>query len=148
MTPRTALGALHIGALMFGLTGVFGKLASAAPAIIGKALAGLDPLFMAPTIVHEAQHARWHLSGYPEVFLDAQENDLALIEDEDLAYLREQRFTNGVIDELKAKIAEKSPWVNRIGGDVNHDDLLEAVDPSNLLFNHAVALSDALAGKF
>ncbi|MBV6750700.1 DMT family transporter [Pseudomonas chlororaphis] len=34
MTPRTALGALHIGALMFGLTGVFGKLASAAPAII------------------------------------------------------------------------------------------------------------------
>ncbi|MPQ67412.1 MULTISPECIES: DMT family transporter [unclassified Pseudomonas] len=34
MTPRSALGALHIGALMFGLTGVFGKLASAAPAII------------------------------------------------------------------------------------------------------------------
>ncbi|POA32553.1 MULTISPECIES: DMT family transporter [unclassified Pseudomonas] len=34
MTPRTALGALHIGALMFGLTGVFGKLAAASPAII------------------------------------------------------------------------------------------------------------------
>ncbi|WP_017903310.1 DMT family transporter [Pseudomonas asplenii] len=34
MTPRSALGALHIGALMFGLTGVFGKLAVAAPAII------------------------------------------------------------------------------------------------------------------
>lgn len=35
MTPRTALGALHIGALLFGLTGVFGKLAvSASPAII------------------------------------------------------------------------------------------------------------------
>lgn len=34
MTPRTALGALHIGALMFGLTGVFGKLATASPAII------------------------------------------------------------------------------------------------------------------
>ncbi|WP_449434367.1 DMT family transporter [Pseudomonas putida] len=35
MTPRTALGALHIGALFFGLTGVFGKLASSAsPAII------------------------------------------------------------------------------------------------------------------
>ena len=29
MTPRSALGALHIGALMFGLTGVFGKLAAA-----------------------------------------------------------------------------------------------------------------------
>ncbi|SEM74077.1 EamA domain-containing membrane protein RarD [Pseudomonas sp. ok272] len=34
MTPRTALGALHIGALMFGLTGVLGKLAAASPAII------------------------------------------------------------------------------------------------------------------
>ena len=32
MTPRSALGALHIGALMFGLTGVFGKLAAASPA--------------------------------------------------------------------------------------------------------------------
>lgn len=34
MTPRTALGALHIGALMFGLTGVLGKLAAASPIII------------------------------------------------------------------------------------------------------------------
>jgi drug/metabolite transporter (DMT)-like permease len=34
MTPRSALGALHLGALMFGLTGVFGKLASASPSII------------------------------------------------------------------------------------------------------------------
>ncbi|MGY2290235.1 DMT family transporter [Pseudomonas sp. SDO528_S397] len=34
MTPRTALGALHIGALMFGLTGVFGKLAQASPTLI------------------------------------------------------------------------------------------------------------------
>lgn len=34
MTPRSALGALHIGALMFGLTGVFGKLASASPSVI------------------------------------------------------------------------------------------------------------------
>ena len=34
MTPCTALGALHIGALMFGLTGVFGKLAAASAAII------------------------------------------------------------------------------------------------------------------
>ena len=105
---------------------------------ISRTLGDLDPLFIAPTIVHEAQHARWHLSGYPLVFLDAQDIDLALIEDEDLAYLREQRFTNGVIKELKAKIAEKSPWVTRIGGDVNHEDLLQAVDPSNLLFNHEV----------
>ncbi len=34
MNHRTALGALHIGALFFGLTGVFGKLASAAPSVI------------------------------------------------------------------------------------------------------------------
>ncbi|MEC4878491.1 DMT family transporter [Pseudomonas sp. NC26] len=35
MNHRTALGALHIGALLFGLTGIFGKLAaSASPAII------------------------------------------------------------------------------------------------------------------
>ncbi|MBC3414213.1 DMT family transporter [Pseudomonas sp. SWRI51] len=35
MNHRTALGALHIGALFFGLTGVFGKLAaSASPSII------------------------------------------------------------------------------------------------------------------
>ena len=40
MTPRTALGALHIGALMFGLTGVLGKLATASPTIVtfGRAL--------------------------------------------------------------------------------------------------------------
>ena len=105
---------------------------------VSRSLSGLDPLFIAPTIVHEAQHARWHLSGYPLVFLDAEEHDLALIEDEDLAYLREQHFTDGVIKELKAKITEKSPWVTHIGSDVNHEDLLQAVDPSNLLFNHEV----------
>lgn len=34
MNHRTALGALHIGALFFGLTGVFGKLASTTPSMI------------------------------------------------------------------------------------------------------------------
>jgi drug/metabolite transporter (DMT)-like permease len=40
MTPRRALLGLHIGALAFGLTGVFGKLALAAPLVIvfGRAL--------------------------------------------------------------------------------------------------------------
>ncbi|MGP3790608.1 DMT family transporter [Pseudomonas sp. B392_1p] len=40
MTPRQALLGLHIGALAFGLTGVFGKLALAAPLVIvfGRAL--------------------------------------------------------------------------------------------------------------
>ncbi|PWB33475.1 EamA family transporter [Pseudomonas sp. SDI] len=34
MNHRTALGALHIGALFFGLTGVFGKLAQTSPGVI------------------------------------------------------------------------------------------------------------------
>jgi len=34
MNHRSALGALHVGAVMFGLTGVFGKLAAAAPSTI------------------------------------------------------------------------------------------------------------------
>ncbi|CAD5377266.1 Permease of the drug/metabolite transporter (DMT) superfamily [Pseudomonas sp. OF001] len=34
MTPRNALLAVHLGALLFGLTGVFGKLAEAAPLAI------------------------------------------------------------------------------------------------------------------
>lgn len=40
MTPRQALLGLHVGALAFGLTGVFGKLALAAPLVIvfGRAL--------------------------------------------------------------------------------------------------------------
>lgn len=41
MNHRTALGALHIGALFFGLTGVLGKLAaSATPSVIvfGRAI--------------------------------------------------------------------------------------------------------------
>ncbi|MGV8919955.1 MAG: DMT family transporter [Pseudomonas sp.] len=40
MNYRSALGALHIGALLFGLTGVFGKLAAASPSIIvfGRAM--------------------------------------------------------------------------------------------------------------
>lgn len=48
MTPRTALGALHIGALMFGLTGVFGKLAAASPAVIvfGRAVFAVLALAM------------------------------------------------------------------------------------------------------
>ncbi len=50
MTPRTALGALHIGALMFGLTGVFGKLAAASPAVIvfGRAAFAVLALAFSP----------------------------------------------------------------------------------------------------
>ncbi|MNM87417.1 putative inner membrane transporter yiJE [compost metagenome] len=42
MTPRSALIGLHIGALMFGLSGIFGKLILAGPLVIvfGRALFG------------------------------------------------------------------------------------------------------------
>src|SRR5471032_2060844 len=58
MTPRSALGALHIGALMFGLTGVFGKLASAAPAIIvfGRAVFAVLALSLFARL---ARNHRW-----------------------------------------------------------------------------------------
>ncbi len=58
MTPRTALGALHIGALMFGLTGVFGKLASVAPSIIvfGRAVFAVLALGLFARLV---RHQRW-----------------------------------------------------------------------------------------
>jgi hypothetical protein len=58
MTPRTALGALHIGALMFGLTGVFGKLAAASPAIIVFGRAAFAVLALA-FFARFASHTRW-----------------------------------------------------------------------------------------
>ena len=59
MTPRTALGALHIGALMFGLTGVLGKLAAAAPAVItfGRAAFAVAALACFASF---ARQTRWH----------------------------------------------------------------------------------------
>jgi drug/metabolite transporter (DMT)-like permease len=56
MNHRTALGALHIGALLFGLTGVFGKLAQAAPAIIvfGRAVFAVLALALFARIAQRA----------------------------------------------------------------------------------------------
>ncbi|WP_277962318.1 DMT family transporter [Pseudomonas sp. RIT-To-2] len=47
MTPRTALGALHIGALFFGLAGVFGKLANASAVVIVMGRAAFAVLALA-----------------------------------------------------------------------------------------------------
>ena len=58
MTPRTALGALHIGALMFGLTGVFGKLAAASPTIIVFGRAAFAVLALA-LFARLASNTRW-----------------------------------------------------------------------------------------
>jgi drug/metabolite transporter (DMT)-like permease len=58
MTPRTALGALHIGALMFGLTGVFGKLAAASPAIIVFGRAAFAVIALA-FFARFASNTRW-----------------------------------------------------------------------------------------
>jgi len=59
MTPRTALGALHIGALMFGLTGVLGKLAAASPAIIVFGRAAFAVLALG-VFSRLASQRRWH----------------------------------------------------------------------------------------
>ncbi|WHS61872.1 DMT family transporter [Pseudomonas sp. G2-4] len=58
MTPRTALGALHIGALMFGLTGVFGKLAAASPTVIVFGRAVFAVLALA-VFARFASRTRW-----------------------------------------------------------------------------------------
>ena len=60
MTPRTALGALHIGALMFGLTGVFGKLADASASIIVFGRAGFAVLALA-CFGALANQTRWQM---------------------------------------------------------------------------------------
>ena len=60
MTPRTALGALHIGALMFGLTGVFGKLAAASASIIVFGRAGFAVLALA-CFGALAKQTRWQM---------------------------------------------------------------------------------------
>ena len=60
MTPRTALGALHIGALMFGLTGVFGKLAAASASVIVFGRAGFAVLALA-CFGALAKQTRWHM---------------------------------------------------------------------------------------
>ena len=58
MTPRTALGALHIGALMFGLTGVFGKLAAASASSIVFGRAGFAVLALT-FVAALAKSTRW-----------------------------------------------------------------------------------------
>ena len=59
MTPRTALGALHIGALLFGLTGVFGKLAAASASVIVFGRAAFAVLALS-AFAALARGSRWH----------------------------------------------------------------------------------------
>ena len=67
MTPRTALGALHIGALMFGLTGVFGKLAAASPAVIegGMALSMSTRWFSGRAALKISPAKYWKIASLP-----------------------------------------------------------------------------------
>lgn len=58
MTPRQALGALHAGAFMFGLAGVFGVLANASAAVIVFGRAGFAVLTLA-LFLSLVRHAGW-----------------------------------------------------------------------------------------
>ena len=66
MTHRNALLAIHFGALMFGLSGVFGKLAESAPLTItfGRALfAVLALLLAAPFLRSSGARPNWRQRG-------------------------------------------------------------------------------------
>ncbi|NWE46330.1 DMT family transporter [Pseudomonas gingeri] len=71
MTPRSALGALHIGALMFGLTGVFGKLAAASPAIIvfGRAAFAVLALTLFASLARNGGWQRLHARDWQGLLL-------------------------------------------------------------------------------
>lgn len=58
MTHRNALLAIHFGALMFGLSGVFGKLAESAPLLItfGRALFAVIALSLAAQMLRSSGH--------------------------------------------------------------------------------------------
>ena len=59
MTARNALGALHIGALLFGLTGVFGKLAAASASVIVFGRAGFAVIALA-CFAAVSHRSAWH----------------------------------------------------------------------------------------
>lgn len=59
MTARNALGALHIGALLFGLTGVFGKLAAASASVSVFGRAGFAVIALA-CFAAVSRRSPWH----------------------------------------------------------------------------------------
>ena len=61
MQHRTALFALHLGALFFGLSGIFGKLALAAPLVIvfGRALFAVGALAVFARIGEPRAQLSW-----------------------------------------------------------------------------------------
>lgn len=60
MTPRNALLAVHLGALLFGLTGVLGKLAAATPPLItgGRAAFAVLALGLFAVLARNGAHSR------------------------------------------------------------------------------------------
>lgn len=71
MTPRSALGALHIGALLFGLSGVLGKLASASTAVIvcGRGLFAVLALMLFARFVRGSVWSRLQLADAARLLL-------------------------------------------------------------------------------
>ena len=65
MTHRNALLAIHFGALMFGLSGVFGKLAESTPLVItfGRALFAVIALLLAALTIILTFMAQLYLQG-------------------------------------------------------------------------------------
>jgi drug/metabolite transporter (DMT)-like permease len=71
MTPRSASGALHIGALLFGLSGVLGKLASASAAVIvfGRGLLAVLALMLFARLVRSSGWPRLQLADRARLLL-------------------------------------------------------------------------------
>lgn len=71
MNPRNALWAIHFGALLFGLSGIFGKLANTTPQMIsaGRALFAVVALLLFAKLISNARLVRLSLKQLSQLAL-------------------------------------------------------------------------------
>ncbi|MBU0806495.1 MAG: DMT family transporter [Gammaproteobacteria bacterium] len=71
MNPRNALWAIHLGALLFGLSGIFGKLANTTPQMIsaGRAFFAVVALLLFAKLISNAQLVRLSLKQLSQLAL-------------------------------------------------------------------------------
>ncbi|MEA1605360.1 DMT family transporter [Pseudomonas spirodelae] len=71
MNPRNALWAIHLGALLFGLSGIFGKLANTTPQMIsaGRAFFAVVVLLLFAKLISNAQLVRLSLKQLSQLAL-------------------------------------------------------------------------------